>query len=101
MRNGRKSEWENIIVDPAQVMKKLESGMSIFLGTGVGEPRTLVKHLMSADSAQWNRHLRPAESESRPQAEYPDFRRGFPQSFQHYCMCEAETQALKKYIYTQ
>jgi acyl-CoA hydrolase/RimJ/RimL family protein N-acetyltransferase len=57
MRNGHKSEWENLIVDPAQVMKKLEPGMSIFLGTGVGEPRTLVKHLMSADSA----HLKDLE----------------------------------------
>jgi len=27
-------------------MQKLEPGMSIFLGTGVGEPRTLVKHLV-------------------------------------------------------
>lgn len=35
MRNGRKSEWENLIVDPAQVMKKLEPGMSIFLDYGV------------------------------------------------------------------
>ena len=57
MRDGLKSEWENLIVDPAQVMKKLEPGMSIFLGTGVGEPRTLVKHLMSADSA----HLKDLE----------------------------------------
>ncbi len=57
MRNGRKSEWEKLIEDPAQVMKKLEPGMSIFLGTGVGEPRTLVKHLMSADSA----HLKDLE----------------------------------------
>jgi len=57
MRDGLKSAWENLIVDPAQVMKKLEPGMSIFLGTGVGEPRTLVKHLMSADSA----HLKDLE----------------------------------------
>jgi acyl-CoA hydrolase/RimJ/RimL family protein N-acetyltransferase len=57
MRNGRKSEWQNKIVNPAQVMKKLEPGMSIFLGTGVGEPRTLVKHLMSTDSA----HLKDLE----------------------------------------
>lgn len=32
-------------------MEKIEPGMSIFLGTGVGEPRTLVKHLMSSDAA--------------------------------------------------
>ena len=57
MRDGLKPAWENLIVDPGQVMKKLEPGMSIFLGTGVGEPRTLVKHLMSADSA----HLKDLE----------------------------------------
>ena len=57
MGTGSNSEWENLIVNPAQVMKKLEPGMSIFLGTGVGEPRTLVKHLMSADSA----HLKDLE----------------------------------------
>jgi acyl-CoA hydrolase/RimJ/RimL family protein N-acetyltransferase len=57
MRNGREREWENLIVNPAQVMKKLEPGMSIFLGTGVGEPRTLVKHLMSANSP----HLKDLE----------------------------------------
>ena len=57
MRNDRESKWENLIVNPSQVMKNLEPGMSIFLGTGVGEPRTLVKHLMSADSA----HLKDLE----------------------------------------
>jgi acyl-CoA hydrolase/GNAT superfamily N-acetyltransferase len=57
MGTGSNSEWENLIVNPAQVMKKLEPGMSIFLGTGVGEPRTLVKHLMSSDSA----HLKDLE----------------------------------------
>ena len=32
-------------------MDRLEPGMSIFLGTGVGEPRTLVNHLMTSNSA--------------------------------------------------
>ena len=45
------------VLTSRQVMKKLEPGMSIFLGTGVCEPRTLVKHLMSADSA----HLKDLE----------------------------------------
>ncbi len=57
MGTGSNSGWENLIVNPAHVMEKLEPGMSIFLGTGVGEPRTLVKHLMSADSA----HLKDLE----------------------------------------
>lgn len=57
MRSGWRSEWANLTVNPAKVMEKLEPGMSIFLGTGVGEPRTLVKYLMSADSA----HLKDLE----------------------------------------
>ena len=42
--------WKQKIVDPDIVMKKIRPGMSIFLGTGVSEPRTLVKHLMSSDN---------------------------------------------------
>jgi len=41
--------WENKIVSPDEVLSKIDPGMSIFLGTGVAEPRTLVKHLMSSD----------------------------------------------------
>ncbi len=43
--------WKNRVVSPRRVIDMIEPGMSIFLGTGVGEPRTLVKHLMSASSA--------------------------------------------------
>ena len=39
------------MVAPNKVMEMIEPGMSIFLGTGVGEPRTLVKHLMTDESA--------------------------------------------------
>ena len=46
------SGWENKVVDPKEVMRRLEPGMNIFLGTGVAEPRTLVKHLMSSDSPE-------------------------------------------------
>jgi len=44
------SEWEKKVVPPQEVMKKLQPGMNIFLGTGVAEPRTLVKHLMSSEA---------------------------------------------------
>ncbi len=37
---------ENMIVTPEEAIEDIEPGMSIFLGTGVAEPRTLVKHLM-------------------------------------------------------
>ncbi|WP_300456600.1 GNAT family N-acetyltransferase [Desulfobacula sp.] len=41
--------WKQKIVDPDVVMKRIKPGMRIFLGTGISEPRTLVKHLMKAD----------------------------------------------------
>ena len=43
-------QWENRIVSPETVIEKIKPGMSIFLGTGVAEPRTLVKKLMSSDA---------------------------------------------------
>jgi acyl-CoA hydrolase/GNAT superfamily N-acetyltransferase len=39
---------EDLIVSPAEAIECIEPGMSIFLGTGVAEPRTLVKHLMDS-----------------------------------------------------
>ena len=47
MRKGQHAKWQKLTIAPEEVMAKLEPGMSIFLGTGVGEPRTLVKHLMA------------------------------------------------------
>ena len=44
--------WKQKIVSPADVLAKIDPGMSIFLGTGMAEPRTLVKHLM--ESNQFN-----------------------------------------------
>ncbi|MDQ5988103.1 MAG: butyrate:acetyl-CoA coenzyme A-transferase [Syntrophus sp. SKADARSKE-3] len=41
--------WKEKIVTPDAVLEKIEPGMSIFLGTGMAEPRTLVKHLMASD----------------------------------------------------
>ena len=51
MKKTDSSEWEKKVVDPRKVIEMIEPGMSIFLGTGVGEPRTLVKHLMAAEAA--------------------------------------------------
>ncbi|MCX5828210.1 MAG: GNAT family N-acetyltransferase [Deltaproteobacteria bacterium] len=42
-------EWTNKIVDPEVVLSKIKPGMSIFVGTGVAEPRTLIKHLMESE----------------------------------------------------
>jgi acyl-CoA hydrolase/GNAT superfamily N-acetyltransferase len=46
----KKAEWKNRTVKPEQVMSRIEPGMSIYIGTGMGEPRTLVKHLMSSNA---------------------------------------------------
>ena len=35
---------------PGKVLEKIEPGMSIFIGTGAAEPRTLVKHLMASNA---------------------------------------------------
>ena len=44
--------WKQKIVAPADVLEKIDPGMSIFLGTGMAEPRTLVRNLM--ESKQYN-----------------------------------------------
>lgn len=43
--------WKNKVVSPEDVLMRIKPGMSIFLGTGVAEPRTLVKYLTSSDFA--------------------------------------------------
>ncbi len=39
-----------MVVKPEAVMARIEPGMRIFLGTGIAEPRELVKHLMDSDA---------------------------------------------------
>ena len=48
MHRSNVSNWQDYLVSPQKVLDAIEPGMSIFLGTGVGEPRTLVKHLMTS-----------------------------------------------------
>ncbi|MBN1625402.1 MAG: GNAT family N-acetyltransferase, partial [Deltaproteobacteria bacterium] len=38
-------QWKNRVVSPDEVLRKIKPGSSIFLGTGLAEPRTLVKAL--------------------------------------------------------
>ena len=45
-------KWQRAVVGPEKVMERIEPGMSIFLGTGVAEPRKLVKYLMDSDVHQ-------------------------------------------------
>ena len=45
-----KGEIEKRVVSPDKVLEKITPGMNIFIGTGVAEPRTLVKRLMNQDA---------------------------------------------------
>lgn len=49
MMRQESTEWAEKVVAPSEVLTKISPGMSIFLGTGVAEPRTLVKHLMTSE----------------------------------------------------
>jgi len=40
--------WPSAVVKPEAVIEKFKPGMSIFLGTAVAEPRTMVRHLMTS-----------------------------------------------------
>ena len=44
------TEWKSKRVPPRKVLAKIKPGMSIFLGTGVAEPCTLVKSLLESDA---------------------------------------------------
>ncbi len=42
-------KWQEKVVSPAEALEKIEPGMKIFLGTGVAEPRMLIRQLMATD----------------------------------------------------
>ncbi len=41
-------DWKSRVVAPEAVIEKIKPGMSIFLSTGVAEPRTMVRHIMTS-----------------------------------------------------
>jgi len=49
-KSNSDKNWNDKIVQPQKVLKKIKPGMSIFIGTGVAEPRTLVKALAEANT---------------------------------------------------
>jgi acyl-CoA hydrolase/RimJ/RimL family protein N-acetyltransferase len=51
MSKGSHAPEKARVVSAQKALEKIEPGMSIFLGTGVAEPRTLVKHLMASDAS--------------------------------------------------
>lgn len=50
MPKTNSSQWKNKIVTPDEVLRKIKPGSSIFLGTGLAEPRTLVKALLYSNA---------------------------------------------------
>lgn len=50
MNRADHQPWENLLVTPDKVLQRIEPGMSIFLGTGLAEPRSLLKQLMTSDA---------------------------------------------------
>ncbi len=48
MKKIPEPEWRQKIVAPKVALSGIKPGMSIFLGTGIAEPRTLLKHLFTA-----------------------------------------------------
>ncbi len=50
MEKKSPEDWELSVVQPEAVLKKIKPGMSIFLGTAVAEPRTMVRHLMFSEA---------------------------------------------------
>lgn len=45
------NDWRNLIVSPERALEYIKPGMSIFLGSGLAEPRTLLDALMRSDSS--------------------------------------------------
>ena len=43
------AEWKNLVVPPESALEHIKPGMSIFLGSGLAEPRTLLNSLMCSD----------------------------------------------------
>lgn len=48
MVQKKEQNWQDKVLTPEEVLAKITPGMNIFLGTGVGEPLTLVKGLMKS-----------------------------------------------------
>ena len=51
MRKGRKQRRQEQYVSASEALQRIEPGMSIFLGTGPAEPRTLIQALMQEQNA--------------------------------------------------
>ncbi len=50
MEKITQANWEAAIVSPETVIAQIKPGMSVFLGTAMAEPRTMVRHLMTSEA---------------------------------------------------
>ena len=50
MQKISSDSWKSTVVTPETVIDKIRPGMSLFLGTAVAEPRTMIRHLMTSDA---------------------------------------------------
>jgi acyl-CoA hydrolase len=48
------TNWEDRVVSPGEVLAHVKPGMTIFLGSGVAEPRTLMKTLIDSGLSNTN-----------------------------------------------
>ena len=46
--------WKDLLVTPQKALESIKPGMTIFLGSGLAEPRTLLNALMSSDHSNTN-----------------------------------------------
>jgi acyl-CoA hydrolase len=53
-RLSEKTAWESDVVSPEEVLYKIKPGMTVFLGSGVAEPRTLMKALIDSGLSNTN-----------------------------------------------
>ena len=54
MAGVKSGKWEHLIVSPDRVLASIKPGMTIFLGSGVAEPRTLMKCLIESGLSNTN-----------------------------------------------
>jgi acyl-CoA hydrolase len=54
MRSAISGRWEHLVVSPDTVLTSIKPGMTIFFGSGVAEPRTLMKCLMESGLSNTN-----------------------------------------------
>ena len=54
MGNAMKESWEQKVVSPDRVLTSIKPGMTIFFGSGVAEPRTLMKSLIESGLSNTN-----------------------------------------------